>query len=218
LLVAIKLYAQLIRNALHISAEDKLRHLAKLFDSAEIWVGFMSAARSHIGSSPVTVAGGVIFINYGAALDRDKSITDFKFNAPNSVSRILAEALRNPQLSAALRTVLPSLSDMTALFAREALLSLPAKNNRTAYLDSIKRSKDETLVIASMRALKHEYLSSGRNSELRSHTENIVDDLRKTLGNRAFGDFNSLRKQRLLHEMKSAAAEKMNERRLFQNR
>ncbi|MFC0342414.1 metallophosphoesterase [Paracoccus niistensis] len=208
LLVAMKLYAQLIRNALHIPAPDKLRHLQKLYEAAEIWVGFMSAARSHIGSSPVTVAGGVRFINYGAAIDRAKSISDFKFNAPNSVSRILADSVKNPQLSVALRTVLPKLSEMGALFAREALLILPAKDNQQAYLDSIKASSDKTLLTASMRALKREYLSSGRNSDVRTHSAGIVDGIRKAVGDRALGDPNSLNKQRLLRDMKAAAAEK----------
>ncbi len=208
LLVAMKLYAQLIRNALHIPANDKLRHLEKLYRAAEIWVGFLSAARAHIASSPVTVAGGVTFINHGAAMDRAKSIAEFKFNSPNSVSRILADAVKNPQLSVALRTVLPKLSSMGALFVREALLALPAKENQDAYLDSIKHSDDKNLVTASMRTLRREYLSSGRNSELRDHAASIVDGIRKAVGDRALGDPNLLKKQRLLRDMKAAAAEK----------
>jgi hypothetical protein len=208
LLVAMRLYAQLVRNALHIPANDKLRHLEKLYRAAEIWVGFMSAARSHIATSPVTVAGGVRFINYGAAIDRAKSIAEFKFNAPNSVSRILAEATKNPQLSVALRTVLPRLSDMGALFARDALLALPARPNQQAYLDSVMACEDKTILTASMRTLKREYLGSGRNTELRSHTKGIVDGIRKSIGDRALGNPESLNKQRLLRDMKSVAAEK----------
>ncbi|MEE3358834.1 MAG: metallophosphoesterase [Pseudomonadota bacterium] len=208
LLVAMRLYAQLVRNALHIPANDKLRHLQKLYEAAEIWVGFMSAARSHIATSPVTVAGGVRFINYGAMVDRAKSVSDFKFNAPNSISRILADAVKNPQLSVALRAVLPKLSDMGALFAREALIALPAKENQKAYLDSIKTAQEHTLVTASMRALKREFLSSGRNSDLRSHTSGIVDGVRKYVGERALGDPSSLNKKKLLRDMKAAASEK----------
>lgn len=208
LLVAMRLYAQLVRNALHIPADDKLRHLEKLYSAAEIWVGFMSAARSHIATSPVTVAGGVRFINYGAAFDRAKSVADFKFNAPNSVSRILAEATKNPQLSVALRTVLPKLSNMGALFARDALLALPAKPNQQAYLESITACEDKTLLTASMRTLKREYLGSGRNTELRSHTTDIVDGIRKSIGDMALGNPKSLNKQRLLRDMKAVAAAK----------
>ena len=208
LLVAMKLYAQLIRNALHIPANDKLRHLAKLYEAAEVWVGFMSAARSHIASSPVTVAGGVRFINYGAAINQAKSIAEFKFNAPNSVSRILADAVKNPQLSVALRAVLPKLTSMGALFAREALLGLPSRDNQQAYLNSIKSSNDTTLVTASMRSLKRAYLGSGRNTEVRAHTSGIVEGIRKAIGERALGDPSALNKQRLLRDMKAAAAEK----------
>ncbi|MEQ8311064.1 MAG: metallophosphoesterase [Silicimonas sp.] len=208
LLVAMRLYAQLVRNALHIPANDKLRHLEKLYCVAEIWVGFMSAARSHIATSPVTVAGGVRFINYGAIVDRARSVAEFKFNAPNSVSRILAEATKNPQLSVALRTVLPKLSEMGELFARDALLALPAKPNQQAYLDSITACEDETIFAASMRTLKREYLGSGRNSEMRTYTADIVNGIRKSVGERALGNPDSLKKQRLVRDMKSAAAEK----------
>lgn len=208
LLVAMRLYAQLVRNALHIPANDKLRHLEKLYRVAEIWVGFMSAARSHIATSPVTVAGGVRFINYGAAIDRAKSVSEFKYNAPNSISRILAEATKNPQLSVALRTVLPTLSDMGALFARDALLALPGKLNQQAYLASVIASNDKTLTTASMRTLRREYLGSGRNTELRAHTTGIVEGMRKAAGDRALGNLDSLNKQRLLRDMKAVAAEK----------
>lgn len=208
LLVAMRLYGQLIRNALHIPAKDKLRHLAKLYAAAEVWVGFMSAAREHIGSSPVTVAGGVRFINHGALFDREKSIADFKYNAPNSVSRVLADAVKNPQLSVALRSVLPQLTEMGALFAREALLTLPSRDNQEAYLQSIKAAKDKTLVTASMRVLRREYLGSGRNSDIRAHSEGIVGGIRSVVGDRALGDPHRLEKQRLVRDMKAAAADK----------
>ena len=209
LLVAMRLYAQLVRNALHIPANDKLRHLEKLYRVAEIWIGFMSAARAHIATSPRAVAGGVTFINYGAAIDRAKSVADFKYDAPNSISKVLAEATRNPQLSVALRTVLPKLSDMGALFARDALLALPAKPNQQAYLESITApNNDKTLVTASMRTLKGEYLGSGRDTKLRAHTTGIVEGIRKAGDDRALGNLDSLNKQRLLRDMKAAAAEK----------
>lgn len=208
LLVAMRLYGQLIRNALHIPAKDKLRHLAKLYEAAEFWVGFMSAAREHIGSSPVTVAGGVRFINIGALFDREKSIADFKYNAPNSVSRVLADAVKNPQLSIALRTVLPQLTEMGALFAREALLTLPSRDNQEAYLQSIKGAQDKTLITASMRALRREYLGSGRNSDMRNHSEGIVGGIRRAVGERALGDPHRLEKLKLIRDMKAAAADK----------
>ncbi|HCI07156.1 MAG TPA: hypothetical protein DE314_07330 [Sulfitobacter sp.] len=162
----------------------------------------------HIGSSPVTVAGGVRFINNGALLDREKSIADFKYNAPNSMSRVLADAVKNPQLSIALRSVLPQLSEMGTLFAREALLTLPSRDNQEAYLQSIKGAQDKTLITASMRALRREYLGSGRNSDMRNHSEVIVAGIRSVVGERALGDPNRLEKQKLVRDMKVAAAHK----------
>lgn len=168
----------------------------------------MSAAREHIGSSPVTVAGGVRFINNGALFDREKSIADFKYNAPNSMSRVLADAVKNPQLSIALRSVLPKLTEMGALFAREALLTLPSRDNQEAYVQSIKSAQEKTLITASMRSLRREYLGSDRNSEMRTHSEGIVGGIRSALGDRALGDPNRLEKQKLVRDMKTAAAAK----------
>lgn len=206
LLVTMKLYGQLIRNALHISGTDKLRHLGMMYEAAETWVGFMSASRAHIGAKPVTVAGGVMFINHGAITDPTKSAADFKYNAPNSISRILAEAVRNPQLSIALRNVLPSLSPMGALFARDALLGLPSTDNRTAYLKSIRTSEDKTLLRASIRTLKRKYLGSGRDTAIREHTTGIVNDVRAIAGDAAIGGKDWLVKQRLVRDLKENVA------------
>ncbi len=202
LLVTMKLYGQLIRNALHISGSDKLRHLRMMYEAAETWVGFMSASRAHIGAQPVTVAGGVTFINHGALTDPKKSVADFKYNAPNSISRILAEAVRNPQLSVALRNVLPTLSPMGALFARDALLGLPSTVNRAAYLESIQTSEDKILHGASMRTLKRKYLGSGRDTAIREHTTGVVNDVCAIAGDAAIGDKHRLEKQRLVRDLK----------------
>lgn len=206
LLVTMKLYGQLIRNALHISGPDKLKHLSMLYKAAETWVGFMSASRAHIGAQPITVAGGVTFINHGALIDSAKSVADFKYNAPNSISRILAEAVRNPQLSVALRKVLPTLSPMGALFARDALLGLPSLDNRTAYLESIRSGDDKTLLRASMRTLKRKYLGSGRDTTIREHTSGIVNDVRAIAGDAAIGGKQKLEKQRLVRDLKENVA------------
>tara|TARA_B110000003_G_scaffold260105_1_gene280666 strand:- start:156 stop:3260 length:3105 start_codon:yes stop_codon:yes gene_type:complete len=206
LLVTMGLYGHLIRNALHINGTEKLRHLGMLYDAAETWVGFMSASRAHICAQPVTVAGGVTFINHGALIDPKKSIADFKFNAPNSISRVLAEAVRNPQLSGALRNVLPNLSPMGALFARDALLGLPSSENRAAYLASIRMSNNKTLQMSSMRTLKHKYLGSGRDTAMREHTTGIVNDVSAFAGDSAIGGKHKLEKQRLVRDLKENVA------------
>lgn len=97
---------------------------------------------------------------------------------------------------------------MGALFAREALLTMPSPDNQKAYLQSIREAQDKTLVTASMRALKREYLGSGRNSEMRSHSEGIVGAIRSAIGERALGDPITLEKQKLVRDMRAAAADK----------
>ena len=206
LLIAMKMYSRLIRNAQNIKGDDKLKHIRRLYNVAEMWVGFMMAARQYIASSLFTVAGGVCFINKGATVDKAKSIADFKYNAPNSISTVLAEAMRNPQLSPALRKALPDLSPMGALFAREALLGLTSDDNIDAYLDSIKRSKkDETLLVASLRKLKQEYLESGRNIAVKNHTLEIIKGVNRIpgeIGEKTIGDLKQLEKRRLLRDLK----------------
>lgn len=119
LLVGMRLYGLLLKNALHLEAPEKLRHLSKLFAAAELWVGFMCACRSFIGRHPIVIAGGVRFINYGAVVDPERSYRDFKFNAPNTVSGLIAGTLRNPQLAIAIRSLIPTLEPMSSLFARD---------------------------------------------------------------------------------------------------
>ena len=164
------------------------------------------SARHDIASSYIHMAGGVRFINKGAIFDKAKSIADFKYNAPNSISTVLAEAMRNPQLSPALRKALPDLSPMGALFAREALLSIPSDDNINAYLASIKMSKkDEILLVASLRSLKQEYLESGRNIAVKDHALEIINRVIKIsgeIGRITIGDLKKLERRRLLRDLK----------------
>ena len=207
LLIAMRTYGRLIRNAQSILGKDKLRHIRMLYEGAEMWLGFMMSARYDIASSPFTVAGGISFINIGAVIDPVKSIANFKYNGPNCISRILAEVIRNPQLSRSLQTVLPDLSPMSALFAREALLGLPSEDNVNTYIKSLKAfSKDEVLLTASLRSLKREYLGSGRNIEIENHTLKIIHKaykVTKEIGKITMGNLQKLEKQHLLRNFKN---------------
>ena len=206
LLIAMRIYSRLIRNALHILGDDKLRHINRLYESAEMWLGFMMSARVDIVFFPLTVTGGVRFINTDAIFNPASSIANFKYNGPNAISRVLAEAIRNPLLSPALQKALPDLSPMSALFAREALLGLPSEDNVNAYIASIKASKeDEPLLTTSLRSLRREYLESGRNTEIRDHTLEIIKRILKVtgkVGKITIGNLKRLETQRLLLDFK----------------
>jgi hypothetical protein len=165
LLVGMRLYGLLLKNALHLQAAEKLRHLGKLYEAAELWLGFMCAGRAAIGRHPVVLAGGVRFINSGAVVDADRSYRDFKFNAPATVSRLIADALRNPQLAVAIRRLIPSLTPLGQLFARDVLLELPSTRNREAYLTSLSEAADINIVTCPLRTLRLKYLAAGRNRD-----------------------------------------------------
>jgi hypothetical protein len=205
LLVALRLYAALLKNALQVPAAEKLKHLSKLFESAETWVGFLCAYRDEIISNPVVMIGGIRIINATALIDADRSAREFKYNAPNSMSRVLAEALKNPQLATALRKVLPELQPMSALFARDALLGLPGGENREAYLSSLRNEKDINLATASLRTLRGRYLASGRNKAQREHIEAVVEQLSRIGSSVGKINFDKLKRSRMIQDMKEKA-------------
>jgi predicted MPP superfamily phosphohydrolase len=207
LLVGMQLYGLLLKNALHIEAADKLRHLRRLYDAAELWVGFMCACREVIGRYPVVIAGGVRFINFGSATDPDKSYREFKFNAPMAVSRLIAGTLRNPQLSVAIRSVMKDLSPMSQLFARNSLLEMPSSHNREAFLSSLMSEANLDVITCSLRTLRTRYLAAGRNQGRREHLEKIVASISKDSRISSRGNFMKLKKARLVEDLRRSAAE-----------
>lgn len=211
LLVAIKLYALLLKNALQVPAKDKLQHLEKLYAAAEVWVGFLCSLRSEVSIRPIVIAGGIRFLNYGAAIDAEKSKKEFKYNAPNSMSRILSEAIRNPQLAVALRHVLPKLNSMGSLFARDALLEIAGSDNRQAYMDSLTQETDLNLKTSSLRTLRDRFLASGRSKDQRTHIEKMVNEVEKQTSGSI--NFERLRKARMVRDMKENAGRKRLEKR-----
>lgn len=205
LLVGMRLYSLLLKNALHIEAKDKLRHLEKLFDTAELWVGFMCSCREAITHYPIVIAGGVRFINFDVLVDPQKAARDFKYTAPSTVSKLLVASLRNPQMGAAIRKVLPKLEPMSALFARDALLEMPDANNRKAYIDSLMAVGDKSLLTCSLRTLRSKYLAAGRKREQRQFLEAIVDEIAKDKRIAGKTDFAKMRKARILQDLRDQA-------------
>lgn len=204
-LVAMKLYSLLIKNGMQVPAADKLRHLTRLFEFAELWVGIMCARREFIGRYPVVIAGGVRYLNPEAISNIEKSVSNFKYNAPNSISRILSSALGNPQLSPALRSLLPKLEPMQALFARDALLEIPGQKNAETYLRSLTGTSDVVLATSSLRTLRSKYLGSSRSNERRTHFEYIVSEIGKSRSGTARVDMGALRKTRMVQDLRERA-------------
>ncbi|KGJ12705.1 hypothetical protein IT40_00845 [Paracoccus versutus] len=208
LLVGMRLYALLLKNALHIEAPAKLRHLGKLFDVAELWVGFMCSCREAISHYPVVIAGGVRFINYGVLVDPERAKRDFKYNAPMTVSKLLAGALRNPQLGAAIRKAMPDFTPMGKLFARDALLEMPDAPNKRAYVASLMAAEDIEILTCSLRSLRGKYLASGRRREQRDFIEGIIEEIAKDRRLAGKTDFSRLKKARMIQDMREKAASK----------
>lgn len=204
-LVAMKLYSLLIKNGMQVLAADKLRHLTRLFEFADLWVGVMCARRDIIGRYPVVIAGGVRYVNPQAGVDAEKSMQNFKYDAPNSISRVLSGALGNPQLSPALREILPKLDPLHALFARDALLEIPGQKNATAYLKSVASIDDRVLATSSLRTLRSKYLGSSRSKERREHFDGIVSEIGRFRSGTAKLDVKGLEKSRMVHDLRESA-------------
>jgi hypothetical protein len=120
-------------------------------------------------------------------------------------SKLLAASLRNPQMGAALRKVLPKLEPMSALFARDALLEMPDANNRKAYIDSLMDVGDKSLLTCSLRTLRSKYLAAGRKREQRQFLEAIVDEIAKDKRMAGKTDFAKMRKARILQDLRDQA-------------
>lgn len=214
LLIAMRLYALLLKNSIQVPGEQRLQHLRSLYDAAEFWVGFLCAMRAEITAKPLVVIGGVRILNMGALIDPQKSARDFKYNAPISISRILSELLRNPQLSTALRRVTPSLTKMGKFLARDAILELPGQDNRSAYVSSLVNEDDVNLVTASLKNLRMKYLTSGRSSERKSHIEQTIEAIANTEEVKCKLNFDGLKKARLVRDLKEQSQEKRRQNRM----
>lgn len=210
LLIGMRIYGLLLKNALHLEAAEKLCHLKKLYEAAELWVGFMCAGRAVIGRHPIVIAGGVRFINQGAAIDPERSYRDFKFNAPNTVSRLIAGTLRNPQLAIAIRSLIDDLEPMSQLFARDILLEIPSSQNKDVFLGSLKRETNIDLITCAMRTLRSRYLAAGRDRVRRDHLEGIVEAIARDSRISTGVDFSKLKKARLVQDLRQKAARSAN--------
>jgi hypothetical protein len=179
-----------------------------LFDVAELWVGFMCSCREAISHYPVVIAGGVRFINYGVLVDPERVKRDFKYNAPMTVSKLLAGALRNPQLGAAIRMAMPDFTPMGKLFARDALLEMPDAPNKRAYVESLVTAEDIEILTCSLRSLRRKYLAAGRKREQRDFIEGIIEEIAKDRRLAGKTDFSRLKRARMVQDMRERAASK----------
>jgi hypothetical protein len=204
-LVAMTLYSLLIRNSMQVPATEKLRHLTRLFDYAEIWVDILCAHRGLIGIMPVVIAGGVQYFNSQAAYDKDKSIADFKYNAPNSISSIVSKTLSNPLISPAIRELISKLEPMQALFARDSLLEMPGRRNADLYIESLSKVENRVLLTSSLRTLRTKYLASGRSSERSEHLDYIVGEIAKLRSRESAFNLDSLKRSRVVQDLRERA-------------
>ncbi len=205
MLVLMDMYALLLKNALQLPANDKLRHLKKLYQVAETWVGFLCAKREELSCRQFVFTGGIWFTNYNFNPDdpnqMQKLLRNFRFIAPNSLSRRLAQSLNNPQLSKALREVLPDLSPMGSLFARDVLLEMPGNDNVDSYVASLSKENNTNLITSSLRTARLKYLVSSQHK----HVGLVVKKVLKKTKFSKPSTFNlqDLKREKLMREWKS---------------
>ncbi len=146
-----------------------------MYQVGETWVGFLCSKRQEISRLPFVFTGGIMFVNYNYKKPKE-SLRNFRFAAPNTLSRRLADSLKNPQLSPALRKILPDLSPMGALFARDVLLETPGDANAKSYISSLIKEDNTNLVTSSLRTARIRYIVSRKNGE---HISKVIEGVLK---------------------------------------
>ena len=201
-LVAIRTYFQLIKHGTNLSADQKMKHLNKAFESAEMFIMGLAAKRGIISREPAYFHSGVLYINPLAESDPERAKREFKLHAPNSFGELLAELITNAQLAPAFRKLLDGESEIISFLARHVLLEIPEERNRRAFGASLGSAKDVVLKTCSLSRLKYKYLGYAISDESKDFYEGIIRDI---AGNQSLLDQASqelLRKKRLFVEMK----------------
>ena len=84
-LVAIRTYFQLVKHSGGLPGTEKIRHLSKAAESAELFIKSLAAKRDQIGSNVAHYHGGIVYIYPLAGVDAGRARKEFKISAPSTV-------------------------------------------------------------------------------------------------------------------------------------
>ena len=201
--VAIKTYFQLVKHSSSLSGDEKLRHLSKAANSAELFIKSLAAKRGVISQRAAFFHSGILYINPMVNTDPVGARREFKFMAPASMARVLSEAMNNPLLAPAFRKLLNEESDIVKFLARHLLLEIPGDANRRAFVESLEKTDHLVLQTCSLNRLKYKYLGYSISDGSKTFYRGIIDDIafKTSLSKRINHD--QWKKHRLLVDMRN---------------
>ena len=201
-LVAIRTYFQLVKHSGGLAGTEKIRHLSKAAESAELFIKSLAAKRDQIGTKVVHFHGGVMYIYPFAGVDSERARREFKMSASYSVAQMVVDHMNNPQLAPVYRKILAQGNEVVQFLMRHLLLEIPAAPNRRAFVKNLGSAKEPMLQTCSLIRLREKYLSySVSDGETEFYGEVISEIAQKSnLINNL--EHEQLRKKRLLANMR----------------
>lgn len=200
-------YLKLLKHSENLAGKEKVKHVTAALEAGELFVKTLAFKRDFIAKHPAVVLDGILYLNPLARSAPEKSISEFKYNAPMSFGRLIQENLSNPKLAPVFRIASESDSEMIKYFTRRLLLDHSNSDNANAYLDSILNSSEIVLQTCSLRELRRDYITQSHSAVRKGFLKSVVDGIAssKTLG-RLFSK-RELEKRMFLAKMREAAKE-----------
>ena len=200
--VAIVTYFQLVKHSSSLPGSEKLRHLTKAANSAELFIKSLAAKRGFISRQAAYFHSGILYINTMADTDPDRARREFKFMAPSAMARVLSEAMNNALLAPAFRKLLNDDSEIVQFLARHLVLEIPGEANRKAFVESLEKSDHLVLQTCSLNRLKYKFLGYSISSKSKSYYNGIIEDIAQKTSLRSRIQHQQLKKRRLLVDMR----------------
>lgn len=200
--VALRTYCQLVKNCTGLNAAAKMQHMEKALESAELFLKTLAAKRGIIASEAACLISGILYINPLAAMDPEKAVNRFKYDAPKSICSNLLDYLVNPLLSPAFRQLFESKSEIVQYFARFLMLQLPSSENSLAFVKNLKNSNNIVLNTCSLEELKSKYLGYSISLESRREYAKIIEEISSEFSNNGLIDSSKLKRRRNLIDIK----------------
>ena len=200
--VAIKTYFQLVKHSSNLPGAEKLRHLSKAAESAELFIKGLAAKRGVISRRAAFLYSGILYLNPMVNTDPLRARREFKFMAPASMASVLSDTMNNALLAPAFRQLLKGRSDIVNFLTRHLLLEIPGDANRKAFVESLEEAEHLVLQTCSLNRLKYKYLGYSISDRSKAFYRGIIDDIAHQTSLSSRINHDQWKKHRLLVDMR----------------
>ncbi len=181
--VAMGIYLDLIRFAVSLDTEDKLRHIHKALETCQLFLKGLAAKRSVTATQQFSIIGGVMYRNDLAKTDPNAAIRNYSIYAPDSMARFFSERLLNEQMLPAFITAMKGTDEIGSYLIQSLLLELPSAETAPLFLSSWKKANIKQLKSTSLTHLLRCYLSKSVKPSSEKAYKGIISELAKTDSN-----------------------------------